>query len=446
MRLAKLTMSKLFFLFIAITTAPFFATAQENSPFSRYGIGDLVPNQNSTSRAMGGITAGFQDNLGVNFSNPASFAGLGLTTFDIGSEISSRTLKSQNPVQKYKANNVLVNYVTLAFPLTTEKMLKKNMRWAMSFGLRPISRINYKIEQAKRLTNIDSLNYLYEGQGGINQFYFATAFAKKNFSIGASSGFLFGNKQYETRLSFVNDTTEYYSALQKINTQANGLFLNVGTQYTIPFKKGANLRLGAYANLQTKLSTSQDVEKITFGVAVGNPDPIELDSIFKERNTPGKMTLPAQYGVGFTYTSQHWLVGADVEHTAWNNYRFNGSTDQVQNVTKLRVGLQYYPADSITSVKKYWSFVKYRAGFYYGPDYIKLSSKRNDFGFTAGLGLPLTSLIRYSSYNTDLVLLNAGIEMGSRGDLKVDNLKENYTRFTIGISMNARWFIKRRYD
>jgi hypothetical protein len=446
MHLAKLTMIKLVPAFIAAFLLPFLATAQENSPFSRYGIGDLVPNQNMTSRSMGGISAGFQDNLGVNFSNPSSFAGLGLTTFDIGTEVSSRTLKSQNPVQKYRANNVLVNYLTLAFPLTTDKMFKKNMRWSMAFGLRPISRINYKIQQNKRLTNVDTVSYLYEGQGGINQFFVASAFSKKNFSIGASTGFLFGNKQYETRLSFNNDTTEYYSALQKINTQASGVFLNVGTQYTIPFKKGANLRIGAYANLQTKLNTSQDVEKYTYGIAIGNPDPIELDSIFKERGTAGKMTLPTQFGIGFTYTSQHWLFGADVEHTAWSKYRFNGSNDQLQNVTKLRAGVQYYPADSNTSVKKYWSFVKYRAGFYYGPDYVKLSSNRTDFGFTAGVGLPLTSLIRYSSYNSDLVLLNAGIEMGGRGDVKVDNLKENYTRFTIGISMNARWFIKRRYD
>ena len=34
------------------------ATAQDNSPYSRYGLGDLVPNTNINTRAMGGISAG----------------------------------------------------------------------------------------------------------------------------------------------------------------------------------------------------------------------------------------------------------------------------------------------------------------------------------------------------------------------------------------------------
>ena len=48
--------------------------AQDNSPYSRYGIGDLVPNSNILSRGMGGITAGFSDFYSVNYNNPASFA------------------------------------------------------------------------------------------------------------------------------------------------------------------------------------------------------------------------------------------------------------------------------------------------------------------------------------------------------------------------------------
>ena len=37
------------------------AIAQENSPYSRYGLGDIVPNQNVVNRGMGGIAAGYSD-------------------------------------------------------------------------------------------------------------------------------------------------------------------------------------------------------------------------------------------------------------------------------------------------------------------------------------------------------------------------------------------------
>ncbi|MEK7225992.1 MAG: hypothetical protein AAB221_09945, partial [Bacteroidota bacterium] len=48
--------------------------SQDNSPYSRYGIGDIVPNTNILSRGMGGVSAAYSDILSINFSNPASYA------------------------------------------------------------------------------------------------------------------------------------------------------------------------------------------------------------------------------------------------------------------------------------------------------------------------------------------------------------------------------------
>jgi hypothetical protein len=50
------------------------AIAQDNSPYSRYGIGDLVPQTNIFTRGMGGVSAAYIDNFSINFSNPASFS------------------------------------------------------------------------------------------------------------------------------------------------------------------------------------------------------------------------------------------------------------------------------------------------------------------------------------------------------------------------------------
>ncbi len=446
MHLAKQTMNKYIAVAIMAFCSPIFLLAQENSPFSRYGAGDLVPNQNATSRAMGGITAGFQDNLGINFANPASFYNINFTTFDIGGEVSGRTLKTATPVQKYNAKNALINYVVLGFPLTTEKMQKKGIGWALALGLKPISRINYKVQENKRITNIDSAQYLYEGQGGINQFFFGTSIGSKKFSFGINAGVQFGNRQLESSIELINDTVEYYKGLFSSSTTFNSAFLQVGAQYNIPInkKKNSNLRLGATALLKQNLSASQDVDKYTFGF-----DPIsgnlKLDSVFEEKGISGKVVLPAQYVFGLTYSDDHWTVGADIEMAKWSQYRFYGTSEPLRDVFKLRIGGQYYPANANTSVRKYWSFVKYRAGLYYGPDYVKLSKDRNELGVTFGASLPLTNLQR-TFYNSDIVLLNAGVEFANRGDLKVDNLKENVTRFTIGVSMNARWFIKRKYD
>src|SRR5690606_3657833 len=68
-----------------------------NSPYSRYGLGDIVPAQNILSRSMGGISAAYYDFSTINFVNPASYARLSSTTLDIGIELDNRTLRAVNP-------------------------------------------------------------------------------------------------------------------------------------------------------------------------------------------------------------------------------------------------------------------------------------------------------------------------------------------------------------
>src|SRR4051794_25462937 len=123
--------------------------AQENSPYSRYGLGDLYPGQSISSRAMGSLTAAFSDNQALNADNPATYGDLrsyangGLVTFDVGTSIDTRTLHSANPVNKYNSANFIPSYILIGFPLS-----KKH--WGMIAGLRPMTRINYSIQSMER--------------------------------------------------------------------------------------------------------------------------------------------------------------------------------------------------------------------------------------------------------------------------------------------------------
>src|SRR4051812_42494066 len=90
----------------------------ENSPYSRYGLGDELPSQNIMSRAIGGVSAAYADILSVNFSNPASYAKLKRATFDFGLEVDSRTLKVIDPPRKFSSASPIISYVQLGFPLS----------------------------------------------------------------------------------------------------------------------------------------------------------------------------------------------------------------------------------------------------------------------------------------------------------------------------------------
>ncbi|GAB2831072.1 hypothetical protein [Ferruginibacter profundus] len=430
--------------------------AQENSPYSRYGLGDLAPNHNIASRAMGGIAAGLLDikssleGFGsINFVNPATLGMMPLTIFDIGGEVDIRNLKSTNPVKKFSSTNTIFSYLQLGFPLTTEKMRKKKIFWGMSLGLKPVTKVNYKIEKFGRLNNIDSLNTLYEGSGGTNEAFIGTGLKIKNLSLGISAGYLFGNKDYSTKLNFINDTVTYYKSNSANKTTFGGILVTGGFQYEIPLNKDKDqlfprLRIGAYGNLQQSLKAKRDDIRETYEYDVNNAA-YRIDSVYENKDVKGTIQYPASVGAGFTYQDQHWILGADFERTNWNKYRYYDQADQVQSNWTLRVGGQYYPAKINTPVKKYFNYVKYRAGFYYGPDYIKTNNSRPEYAITLGTGMPLTSLQRVSYYTTEYVVLNTALEIGNRGD-KNANLKETTVRFSIGVSMNASWFIKRKYN
>jgi hypothetical protein len=449
MHSVKLTMAKILFVLIVTCGLQMSVSAQENSPYSRYGLGDLTPNQNVFSRGMGGIAAGVADTRSVNFANPASLTSISNTIFDVGTEIDYRILKSTSPAKKFTSANTYVSYLQIAFPLTTPKMAKKNMLWSMSFGLKPVSKINYKIEKTERLTGIDSLHTLYEGSGGVNQAFLGTGFKYKNFSIGINAGYMFGSKDHSTILTFINDTTFYYVSNSATKTSFGSFFINGGLQYDIVLKKDPksgnpekSLRLGVYGNLQQNLNAKSDIIRETIFYDQ-NGSPYRLDSVYEE-NVKGSITYPANVSVGAAYEDAHWMVGADFDYGNWANYRYLGQADQVQNNWTFRAGTQYFPAKLNTPVKKYFNFVKYRAGLYYGTDYINTSKNRPEYGFTLGTGMPLTTLKRIS-YTGEYVVLNTALEFGSRGN-KQTNIRENVVRFSIGVSMNARWFQKPKYN
>jgi hypothetical protein len=56
---------------------------------------------------------------------------------------------------------------------------------------------------------------------------------------------------------------------------------------------------------------------------------------------------------------------------------------------------------------------------------------------TAGLSIPFRR-------TTDRVHL--ALEVGRRTSSAPFALKETFTRFSVGLSLNDRWFVKRRYD
>ena len=441
--------------------------SQDNSPYSRYGIGDLVPSTPISNRGMGGISAGYTDFLSVNFSNPASFSSFqavleqkskklvsGRAILDFGLNFENRTLREPPPsqAQKFTASNALFSYLQVGLPL------KNN--WGLSFGLRPISRISYNILRSERLKDpntglpIDSARTSYTGTGGSYIASVGTGFAvfekdrgngmTEKLSFGVNAGYYFGAKDYSSRRSLLNDTIDYYQANYETKTNFGSILINAGMQYRIPLNKKVLLTVGAYGNWGQKINATQDVLRETF-LYDDNIGYLRLDSVSDKRNVKGKINIPSSYTIGFVaqksaITSKEggWLIGLDFTQQNWNQYRFYGQTDSVRNKWEVKLGGQINPIPK----RNYFSNVAYRFGFFMGPDYIKVKETMMQYGASFGLGLPV-ALSRQAP--NQVTLVNLAFEYSKRGNN--DNLlKENMFRISLGFSLSDFWFIKRKYD
>ncbi|RYY11955.1 MAG: hypothetical protein EOO04_34340 [Chitinophagaceae bacterium] len=270
------------------------ASAQtENSPYSRYGLGNSVPSQNIINRGMGGFSAAYGDYQSVNFTNPASFSRLKATVLDIGVEVNSSSLRAIDPPRKFSSTSPNISYVTVGIPLSRKR------DWGLAFGLRPMSRINYQIERRQLLTSgtlMDSAQTLFQGDGGSQQVFVGTGFGFKNLRFGITAGYLFGSKNVRNAQSLLNDSVLYYQSAHSTKTSYGGALINAGVQYTIKLKNTTRLHLGAFGNMKQTLNGSQDVLSETFIPQENGP--VQVDSIFAQKGIDGKITYPATFGFG----------------------------------------------------------------------------------------------------------------------------------------------------
>lgn len=461
MRLVKSTMNRKIGFFLLLG-ACFYSTlsAQENSPYSRYGLGDISPQSNILNRGMGGLSAAYSDMLYVNFLNPASYSAFrinkiqetgetvsGRVVLDAGINLDNRTIREANRPDKFTSPNTYFSYLQLGIPL------RKN--WGMALGLRPMTKVGYRIQTEERLP-VDSAVTQYRGEGGSYLASIGTGFAVKNFSAGFNFGYLFGKKDYATERTLINDTVAYARGNFQTKTSFGGIYLSGGLQQKIVLTKRKNgndkdvLRLGVYGSLKQNLNASKDFLRETFTRDQVNGY-LKVDSVYAENNVSGEIVYPATLGFGFIYenapTAENggFQFGADYLMTKWTDYRFYQTTDLVSNSSELRIGAQILPSLN-PSIRNYWRYVSYRAGVTIGKDYINLGQKLPTLGISAGISLPVLNMKDAKArFRTQFTVVNLAFEYIRRGNNSTP-LKENLFRLSAGFSLSDNWFSKRKYN
>ncbi len=400
-----------------------------NSPYSRFGVGEIQHNQNSRFIALGGTSLAYKTPNSVNFLNPASYSVFDTLSFIFEGGLQSNFSDLETSTLSQKSNYTSMSHLTFGFPITH--------KWKASFGLLPYSSVGYKVSDYKTEDSVGNVKYIYDGQGGINQFFVGQAYSiNKNLSIGLNVSYLFGSIE-KSRTAVILDSVYTYNVKAK-NTTNYGVFkFDFGLQYFENISKDMILGAGFIYSLGSKSKTKEDFIAYTFSQSSTGYEYIhDTASVLYIKNKEGEVKLPMSYGLGLSFEKKDvWIFGVDFSRQNWTEFLYNNIKDSLDDSWRLSVGFEIKPDFYST---KYFKRVSYRAGVHYEQSYLNIRNENIDeFGISFGLGLPLRK-----SKST----LNLAIEFGKKGTIENGLIKENFTKISIGFSAYDYWFFKRKYD
>lgn len=407
-----------------------FAQEGTSSPYSFYGIGDVRFKGTIENRSMGGMSV-LQDSIHLNILNPAMYSSLKLTSFAVGGTFSANKLMTNS--QKETAQRTTLDYLAVGLPLK---------KLGIGFGLMPYSSVGYNIRNNVAASNIRTETY-YTGYGGINKVFLGFGYQlTKNLSVGVDAQYNFGKidtKSIATRYDNVTGDQIQYSTREVNSSNASGINFNAGASYRKKIVKEISIFSSATYSPQSTLTLS-NTRTLALVQAVNGTNEAVLGNETEVPVNNAHLKLPSKFtfGVGVG-DSKKWIIGSEVTFQSSSNFgnRFNDINNVTyENATKFSLGGYYIP--NYKSFSKYFERVVYRGGFRFENTGLVINNQPiEDVAVTFGLGMPLRGA--FSN-------VNLGVEVGNKGTKNAGLVREHYMNFSIGLSLNDKWFQKSKYN
>ena len=392
------------------------------SPYSFFGIGDVRYKGTAEMRSMAGIGVE-QDSIHINLDNPASFASLKLTTFALGGSLATTQLK--NASTSSGVQRVTLDYLAVGLPMG---------KLGVGFGLIPFSSVGYKIQSIAPDASQNSKRF--DGSGGLNKVFFGVGYAiSPSLSFGADAHYNFG-KIETSNLEFLSGIP--VGTRETNNAILSGFNFNLGLLFQKSLTKKINLYSSLnYARESTLKSTNTSAISTVLIDAQFNTTLVDAASAVV---TNANLKIPSKLTVGLGIgASKKWLIAAQLSTrdaaslaNTYNSFN-NVSYEKYQ---KYSVGGYFIP--NYSSFASYGKRLVYRAGLKYEKTGLVVNSKSiQDTGLTLGIGFPVTGSFSNA---------NIGLELGKKGTTQSNLVQENYMNFCLSLSLNDKWFQKRKYN
>ena len=421
-----------------VLTTTMIAEAQHgtSSPYSRFGVGDLVSKGFAMNQAMGGVGLAIWTSDNLNNTNPATLGALAdyNVVYEVG--LTDKLTYSQTQGNEAISNDANLGYLALGFPVSK--------RLAFGTGLTPYSTIGYNISTASTKPNIGSVQSQFIGSGGINQFYISMAVKPiKSLSLGVTATHLFGPLEqltYSTLREF-STSDNYYSMLgSEQKTIIRGFYFSGGIQYYQLLKKKYAISVGAVLDNGSKIGAYNTIFTTQNYIinSIGT-----VDTVTNVQGEKSNIEIPSNLGVGISFISPKLTIAFDYYQQDWTNASFLEKQQTNLTVSKTyKFGLQYIPDQ--TSYK-YYKLIKYRIGAYYSDSYITINDHQlQDQGISFGFGFPV--ITKDPRFIYKIPYINVSFNVGRRGTTQYNLISETYANFSINLSLRDLWFMKQRIN
>lgn len=430
----------------ALFSAPAEAGAQETlansgySPYSLYGFGDIARQGTAYNFSMGGIGIGDRNIRYINVLNPAAVTARDPKSFMMDFGLENRNIIFQGNAatalgssaagkMTSAANTFNMHNVVASFPIASHSAFK--------LGIMPYSSVAYSFRAYEKdenlLSDLGDIQYLKTGQGGVYQAFFGAGVTLWDcLSLGADLNYYFGN--------IMRKSEAYFTTNSSYRTISSGWDYNIssfggkfGLQFSQRLGRTTFATIGATYSLNSELKGGET--RYAYGVTS------VTDTVVNNNFKMSGYRIPSEIGVGISVRgADSWMVGFDYTTQDWTGMTFEGNPGvdlQCGRSQNFRAGFEFTPNRyDIRYFLKRWT---YRAGLYHEQSHMVLNgSPVAATGFTLGFGIPASRYYHHS--------INFGVDIGQRGSLNSDLIRERYFIFTISFNLHDIWFIKPMYN
>ena len=363
------------------------------TPYSMFGLGNISAGGSAYNNTMGGVGIASRNNRFINSMNPAA-----VTARDSLSFMSDVSLSQMNTIFRQgtmtsAANVFNMNNFIISTPIAG--------KLAMMAGVKPFSTTGYGYGYYDYDAELGSIANNYSGQGSLYQLFVAAGYPiVGGLNLGVEYIHYFGNIEKTYTQGIADEAALGISKNEDMYIRSNSA--KFGLQYEQRIGKKWKLCAGATYRLSSNISGY-----LTTTSGAGTSSVTTVVDTLSLRAEPLKIASELGLGIAVNY------------------------------MNRLRAEIDYTRADW-SNTGYYRRLIAYRMGAYINRENcIVNGSPVISRGITLGATLPV-----FRWYNG----VTLGLEVGQRGTLKNNLIRETYVGFSFGVNLFDIWFQKHQYD